>query len=185
MNHPLLLSLPPPTTILHSGSFLALSIYPVIFVKAFSSITAVIKFVKSLQSPILILFISEIRFSSIPFHTEFGMYALLAAEHFCPWYSKAPLNRATVSPLWSPSGCATTKSFPTVSPTMRGYPFSDGKAWATLCHIPWNTFVEPVKWIPAKSGFASAVSVISAPDPGKKLITPFGNPASIINCINR
>ena len=44
---------------------------------------------------------------------------------------------------------------------MRGYPFSEGKALAILCHIPWNTLVEPVKWIPAKSGFASAVSVIS------------------------
>ncbi len=35
----------------------------------------------------------------------------------------------------------------------------------TVFHIPLKTPVEPVKWIPARSGLASAASPISAPEP--------------------
>ena len=35
----------------------------------------------------------------------------------------------------------------------------------TVCHIPLKTPVEPVKWMPASSGLASAASPISAPEP--------------------
>ena len=44
--------------------------------------------------------------------------------------------------------------------------------------IEWNTPVEPVKWTPASSGLASAVSPSSAPGPKTRLITPGGRPAS-------
>ena len=49
---------------------------------------------------------------------------------------------------------------------------------------PWNVAVEPVKCSPAKSGFARAAAVISAPEPGRKLMTPSGRPASIISCLS-
>ena len=88
--------------------------------KALWSMTAVMKFVKSRASPILILETSEHRSSPIASHTDEGMYALLAALHFCPWYSNEPLRRATNRPRWSQSGWATTKSLPPVSPTILG-----------------------------------------------------------------
>ena len=43
-----------------------------------------------------------------------------AAEHFCPWYSKAPRMIAVARPSTSADSCATMKSLPPVSPTMRG-----------------------------------------------------------------
>ena len=43
-----------------------------------------------------------------------------AAEHFCPWYSKAPRTSAVRTTSGSADGCASTKSLPPVSPTMRG-----------------------------------------------------------------
>src|SRR2546423_1524115 len=49
-----------------------------------------------------------------------GTYARDAAEHFWPWYSKAPLTMAVDSTSRSAEGCASTKSLPPVSPTMRG-----------------------------------------------------------------
>jgi hypothetical protein len=35
----------------------------------------------------------------------------------------------------------------------------------TVRHMPWKTGVEPVKWIPARFGLASAVSPITDPGP--------------------
>ena len=48
----------------------------------------------------------------------------------------------------------------------------------TVFHMPWNTVVEPVKWMPARSGLARAGSPTFEPLPGTKLITPGGRPAS-------
>src|SRR5437667_219883 len=48
----------------------------------------------------------------------------------------------------------------------------------TVSHIAWNVVVEPVKWIPARSGEASAGSPTSAPAPGTRLVTPGGRPAA-------
>ncbi len=45
----------------------------------------------------------------------------LAAEHFCPWYSKLPRTTATARAAGSAEAWATMKSLPPVSPTMRGY----------------------------------------------------------------
>ncbi len=49
-----------------------------------------------------------------------GAYTREAAEHFCPWYSKEPRTIAVASASTSAVGCATMKSLPPVSPTMRG-----------------------------------------------------------------
>ena len=119
--------------------------YPDILSNALLSITAVMKLVKSLASPIAILPISSASSPDISFHTDLGMYARLAAEHFCPWYSKAPLSKATTSPLLSQSGWATMKSLPPVSPTILGYELSFGRASPISCHNPWKVEVEPVK----------------------------------------
>ena len=43
-----------------------------------------------------------------------------AAEHFCPWYSNDPRTIAVASESTSADACATMKSLPPVSPTMRG-----------------------------------------------------------------
>ena len=48
------------------------------------------------------------------------MKAREAAEHFCPWNSKAPRTSAVTSAGTSAEGWAKTKSLPPVSPTMRG-----------------------------------------------------------------
>ena len=45
-------------------------------------------------------------------------------------------------------------------------------------HIAWKTGVEPVKWMPAKSGCASTGSPTLAARPGRKLMTPSGRPAA-------
>ena len=42
-----------------------------------------------------------------------------------------------------------------------------------------NTGVEPVKCIPASRLSFKTMFPMSSPEPGRKLITPFGNPASI------
>src|SRR3990172_1650151 len=44
--------------------------------------------------------------------------------------------------------------------------------------MPWNTPVEPVKWIPARSGCRSPASSTAAPGAYTRLITPGGRPAS-------
>ena len=57
-----------------------------------------------------------------------------------------------------------------------GYDLSPGSALAISCQSPWKVEVEPVKCKPAKSGFESAIPVISAPDPGDGVITPETGP---------
>ena len=95
--------------------------YDVILSKAFSSITAVIKLEKSSGLPIL----KESTSSTIVFctsgHMFFGIYALDAAEHFCPWNSKAPREIAVPTSFAFALGWAIIKSFPPVSPTILGY----------------------------------------------------------------
>src|SRR5919204_202285 len=46
--------------------------------------------------------------------------ARAAALHFWPWYSKPPRTIAVATAAASADGCATMKSLPPVSPTMRG-----------------------------------------------------------------
>ncbi len=48
----------------------------------------------------------------------------------------------------------------------------------TVFHRYWKVLVEPVKWMPARSGWASATSETSLPSPVSRLITPAGRPAS-------
>ncbi len=48
----------------------------------------------------------------------------------------------------------------------------------TVRHRCWKVGVEPVKWMPARSGCARATSETSSPSPGSMLITPGGIPAS-------
>ena len=45
-------------------------------------------------------------------------------------------------------------------------------------HRCWKVGVEPVKWMPARSGCASATFETSRPSPGSMLMTPGGIPAS-------
>ena len=51
--------------------------------------------------------------------------------------------------------------------------------------MPWNTGVEPVKWMPARSGSASATSETVLPCPVTMLMTPGGSPASSSSGISR
>ncbi len=48
----------------------------------------------------------------------------------------------------------------------------------TVRHRCWKVGVEPVKWMPARSGCASATFETSSPSPGSMLMTPGGIPAS-------
>ncbi len=48
----------------------------------------------------------------------------------------------------------------------------------TVFHRCLNVAVEPVKWIPARSGCSSATSETSSPSPVTRLMTPGGSPAS-------
>ena len=48
----------------------------------------------------------------------------------------------------------------------------------TVCQSCWNVGVEPVKWMPASVGSASATSETAIPSPGTMLMTPGGSPAS-------
>ena len=82
--------------------------------------TAPMKFEKSVTSPIVIDSTSARNESFIFFHTDRATYAREAAEHFWPWNSKAPRSSAVRSTSGSAEACATTKSLPPVSPTMRG-----------------------------------------------------------------
>ena len=88
--------------------------------KARSSITAPMKFDRSVTSPIVMPSTSATNWSCIFAQTDFATYAREAALHFWPWYSKAPRISAVRSTSGSALGCATTKSLPPVSPTMRG-----------------------------------------------------------------
>ncbi len=53
----------------------------------------------------------------------------------------------------------------------------------TVRHRWWNVGVEPVKWIPARSGAASTTSLTARPSPVSRLMTPSGIPASRSSCI--
>src|SRR5690349_5883862 len=103
------------------------------------------KFLKSSTLPILNDSMSAINFAFTCFHRFEGIYAREAAEHFCPWYSKAPRERAVTSESTSALGCASTKSFPPVSPTIRGYDLYFEILSPIVFQNPWNTGVEPVK----------------------------------------
>ena len=63
-----------------------------------------------------------------------GMYAREAAEHFCPWNSNAPRESAVATSAGFAEACATTKSFPPVSPTIRGYERYVSKLFAMSFH---------------------------------------------------
>ena len=56
----------------------------------------------------------------------------------------------------------------------------------TVPHSDWNVLVEPVKWMPARSGWVSAALLTSMPSPVTRLITPAGRPAAsssrIVQC---
>ena len=55
----------------------------------------------------------------------------------------------------------------------------------TSRHKRWNVAVDPVKWIPASRGSASATSDTKGPSPRTRLITPGGRPAASSSCIVR
>ena len=48
----------------------------------------------------------------------------------------------------------------------------------TLRHRCWNVPVDPVKWMPARSGWGSATWETAWPSPVTRLITPGGSPAA-------
>ncbi len=54
----------------------------------------------------------------------------------------------------------------------------------TVFHRYWKVLVEPVKWMPARSGWFSATSETSLPSPVTRLMTPLGSPASSSTCIS-
>ena len=85
-----------------------------------ASMTAPMKFRKSATSPILIVATSSTRRSRISGQRLDGAKMRDAAEHFWPWYSKLPRRIAVATAAASADGCATMKSLPPVSPTMRG-----------------------------------------------------------------
>ena len=76
---------------------------------------------KSFTSPTRISLIMATTRSRTSGQIDFGTYTRLAAEHFCPWYSKPPRTMAVASAAVSAEAWATMKSLPPVSPTMRGY----------------------------------------------------------------
>ena len=84
-------------------------------------------------------------------HNERGTYTRLAAEHFCPWYSNPPRAIATARACGSADGCATMKSFPPVSPTMRGYDAYRDMFAPIVFHMLLKTAVDPVKCTPART----------------------------------
>ena len=55
----------------------------------------------------------------------------------------------------------------------------------TVFHMCWNTSVEPVKWMPASSGWCNTRSEISDGLPLTMLITPGGRPASANSSIRK
>ncbi len=78
------------------------------------------KFPNSSGEPMRILAISASSRFSTRGQIDRGMNAREAAEHFCPWNSKAPRTAAVTSAGMSAEACAKMKSLPPVSPTMRG-----------------------------------------------------------------
>jgi hypothetical protein len=148
------------------------------------SITAPPKLPKSATSPYVrasVVAASSSRIALV--QSERGRYAREAAEHFWPWYSNAPRTSPVITAAGSADGCAITKSLPPVSPTRRGYDAYELMFAPTVDHRCWNVPVEPVKWMPASAGCGSATSLIAAPSPVTRLITPGGNPAASNNRI--
>src|SRR5436190_9409048 len=96
----------------------------------------------------------------------------LTAEHFCPWNSKPPRTIAVARAAGSAEGCASTKSLPPVSPTMRGYERYDDMDAPIVFHMLLKTSVLPVKCTPARSRCDRTMSDIAAGSPGTKLMTP-------------
>ena len=82
--------------------------------------TAPMKFEKSETSPYLSSPTCATSCSWMAGHMLAGAYTRDAAEHFWPWYSKEPRRMAVATASASAVGCATMKSLPPVSPTMRG-----------------------------------------------------------------
>ena len=119
-NQPRDRSQPPPVMISASSADLAYSMYSEMFSKDASSITAAMKFVKSSGSPILIRATSAVNRSLKAGHRERGTYIREAAEHFWPWYSKAPRTAAATRASTSAEAWTKMKSLPPVSPTIRG-----------------------------------------------------------------
>src|SRR5262249_712421 len=121
MKYPFDLSYVPPATISTFLSAFAASMYFASLSNDFSSMTALTKLEKSSVGPIL----NDARSGCSPAFTSSqrfeGMYAREAAEHFCPWYSNAPRESAVITAAASADLCTMTKSFPPVSPTIRGY----------------------------------------------------------------
>src|SRR6266542_997090 len=113
-----------------------------------------------------------------PSQMERGTYARDAAEHFWPWYSYAPRTSAVCSASTSALACAKTKSLPPVSPTTRGYDRYRSMWLPTSCHRCRNVAVEPVKWMPARSGSASTTSETANPSPVTRVMTLGGSPAA-------
>ena len=89
----------------------------------------------------------------------------------------------TATACGSALSCATMKSLPPVSPTMRGYERYLPMLRPIVDHMLLKTPVEPVKCTPARSRCVSATSEIVAASPGTKLITPGGRPASSKICM--
>ena len=88
--------------------------------KAPASMTAPMKFPKSAGSPIRIAPTSSTSRSRSSGQRFEGAKTREAAEHFWPWYSNEPRTTAVATASTSADGCATMKSLPPVSPTMRG-----------------------------------------------------------------
>src|ERR1035437_8815302 len=101
--------------------FFAKSMYFMVVLYDFSSITALTKLLGSVTSPTVIWPTISTRADFTRDHMEAGKYAREAAEHFWPWYSKAPRTIAVTSSSTSAELCAKMKSFPPVSPTILGY----------------------------------------------------------------
>ncbi len=53
----------------------------------------------------------------------------------------------------------------------------------TVRHSCWNSRVDPVKWMPARSGEASTTSLTATPSPVTRLMTPSGRPAAWSSCM--
>src|SRR5947209_7161451 len=114
--------------------------------------TAPMNMEKSVGSPIEMDSVASASGARSSFHNDLGTYARDAAEHFCPWYSKAPRSSPTRNESREADSCATTKSLPPVSPTSRGYVRYWSRLSETLRHRCLKVSVEPVKWIPASDG---------------------------------
>ncbi len=84
------------------------------------SITAATKLRKSVGGPIATLASCSSSVERTTGHSDFGTYARDAAEHFWPWYSKAPRTSAVTSSGTLAEGWTNTKFLPPVSPTTRG-----------------------------------------------------------------